>query len=63
MQSSLFHSNQEFVDSVTGFLRESLPGGTRLQLIPLEKTAGSVLNAENFAADGGNGGSGAAYRL
>ena len=35
---------QEFVGSVTGFLRESLPGGTRLQLIPLEKNNGIIMD-------------------
>ena len=34
---------QEFVGSVTGFLREALPCGTELNLIPLEKNNGVIL--------------------
>ena len=34
---------QEFVGSVTGFLRESLPYGTELNLVPLEKNNGVIL--------------------
>ena len=32
----------EFVDSVTGFLRDSMPGGTKLEMIPLQKNNGVV---------------------
>lgn len=34
---------QEFVGSVTGFLRETLPFGTELRMIPLEKNNGVIL--------------------
>lgn len=43
---------QEFVDSVTGFLRESLPGGTRLQLIPLEKNNGIIMDGLSVRKEG-----------
>lgn len=43
---------QEFVGSVTGFLRESLPGGTRLQLIPLEKNNGIIMDGLSVRKEG-----------
>lgn len=43
---------QEFVGSVTGFLRESLPGGTRLQLIPLEKNNGIIMDGLSIRKEG-----------
>lgn len=43
---------QEFVCSVTGFLRESLPGGTRLQLIPLEKNNGIIMDGLSVRKEG-----------
>lgn len=43
---------QEFVGSVTGFLRESLPCGTRLELIPLEKNNGVVMDGLSIRRKG-----------
>lgn len=43
---------QEFVGSVTGLLRESLPGGTRLQLIPLEKNNGIIMDGLSVRKEG-----------
>ena len=43
---------QEFVGSVTGFLRESLPGGTKLQLIPLEKNNGVIMDGLSIRKEG-----------
>ena len=43
---------QEFVGSVTGFLRESLPGGTRLQLIPREKNNGIIMDGLSVRKEG-----------
>lgn len=43
---------QDLVGSVTGFLRESLPGGTRLQLIPLEKNNGIIMDGLSVRKEG-----------
>ena len=43
---------QEFVGSVTGFLRESLPGGTRLQLIPLENNNVIIMDGLSVRKEG-----------
>ena len=43
---------QEFVGSVTDFLRESLPGGTEMQLIPLEKNNGVILDGLSVRQEG-----------
>lgn len=43
---------QEFIGSVTGFLRESLPGGTKLQLIPLEKNNGVIMDGLSIRKEG-----------
>lgn len=43
---------QEFVGSVTGFLRESLPGGTRLQVISLEKNNGIIMDGLSVRKEG-----------
>ena len=43
---------QEFVGSVTGFLRETLPGGTELSLIPLEKNNGVILEGLSVRREG-----------
>jgi len=43
---------QEFVGSVTGFLRESLPGGTMLQRIPLEKNNGVMMDGLSIRKEG-----------
>ena len=39
---------QEFVGSVTGFLRDVLPCGTELNLIPLEKNNGVCSKNESL---------------
>lgn len=43
---------QEFVGSVTGFLRESLPYGTEFNLIPLEKNNGVILEGLTVRKEG-----------
>jgi hypothetical protein len=43
---------QEFVGSVTGFLRETLPCGTELSLIPLEKNNGVILEGLSVRKEG-----------
>lgn len=43
---------QEFIGSVTGFLRETLPGGTELSLIPLEKNNGVILEGLSVRREG-----------
>lgn len=43
---------QEFVGSVTDFLRESLPGGTEMQLIPLEKNNGVIMDGLSVRQEG-----------
>ena len=43
---------QEFVGSMTGFLRESLPGGTMLQRIPLEKNNGVMMDGLAIRKEG-----------
>ena len=43
---------QEFVSSVTGFLRESLPGGTKLDLIPMEKNNGIIMDGLSIRKQG-----------
>lgn len=43
---------QEFVGSVTGFLRESLPCGTKLQLIPMEKNNGVIMDGLSVRKEG-----------
>ena len=43
---------QEFIGSVTGFLRESLPGGTKLQMIPLEKNNGVIMDGLSIRKEG-----------
>lgn len=43
---------QEFVSSVTGFLRESLPCGTKLELIPLEKNNGIIMDGLSVRREG-----------
>jgi len=43
---------QEFVGSVTGFLREALPCGTELNLIPLEKNNGVILEGLTVRREG-----------
>lgn len=43
---------QEFVGSVTDFLRESLPGGTRFQMIPLEKNNGVIADGLSVRKEG-----------
>lgn len=43
---------QEFVGSVTGFLREALPYGTELNLIPLEKNNGVILEGLAIRKEG-----------
>ena len=44
---------QEFVGSVTEFLRESLPGGTKLERIPLEKNNGVIADGLTIRQEGG----------
>lgn len=43
---------QEFVGSVTGFLRDVLPCGTELNLIPLEKNNGVILDGLSIRREG-----------
>lgn len=43
---------QEFVGSVTSFLREALPYGTELNLIPLEKNNGVILEGLTIRKEG-----------
>ncbi len=43
---------QEFVGSVTEFLRESLPGGTKLERIPLEKNNGVIADGLTVRQEG-----------
>lgn len=43
---------QEFIGSVTGFLRESLPYGTKLERVSLEKNNGVVLDGLAVRRDG-----------
>ena len=43
---------QEFVGSVTGFLREALPCGTELSLVPLEKNNGVILEGLTVRKEG-----------
>ncbi len=43
---------QEFVGSVTGFLRESLPCGTKLEMIPLEKNNGIIMDGLSVRKEG-----------
>lgn len=43
---------QEFVGSVTGFLRETLPFGTELSLVPLEKNNGVILEGLTVRKEG-----------
>ena len=43
---------QEFVGSVTGFLRESLPCGTKLELLPLEKNNGVIMDGLSIRRQG-----------
>lgn len=43
---------QEFVGSVTEFLRESLPGGTKLERIPLEKNNGVIADGLTIRQEG-----------
>lgn len=43
---------EEFVSSVTGFLRETLPYGTELSLIPLEKNNGVILEGLSVRKEG-----------
>lgn len=43
---------QEFVGSVTGFLRESLPYGTELKVVPLEKNNGVVMEGLSIRKSG-----------
>ncbi|HIT66191.1 MAG TPA: hypothetical protein IAB61_02970 [Candidatus Merdisoma merdipullorum] len=43
---------QEFVGSVTGFLRESLPCGTKLEMIPLEKNNGVIMDGLSIRRQG-----------
>lgn len=43
---------EEFVGSVTGFLRETLPCGTELSLIPLEKNNGVILEGLSVRKEG-----------
>ena len=51
---------QEFVGSVTGFLREALPCGTELNLIPLEKNNGVILEGLTVRREGERAASGQA---
>ena len=37
---------------MTGFLRESLPGGTKLQMIPLEKNNGVIMDGLSIRKEG-----------
>ncbi|OUQ27276.1 hypothetical protein B5E77_06905 [Lachnoclostridium sp. An131] len=43
---------QEFVGSVTDFLRESLPSGTKLEMLPLEKNNGVILDGLSIRRQG-----------
>ena len=43
---------QEFVGTVTGFLRESLPCGTKLEMLPLEKNNGVILDGLSIRRQG-----------
>lgn len=43
---------QEFIGSVTGFLRESLPCGTKLELLPLEKNNGVIMDGLSIRRQG-----------
>jgi len=43
---------QEFVSSVTGFLREAMPDGTELDFIPLEKNNGVVMEGLSVRKQG-----------
>jgi hypothetical protein len=43
---------QEFVSSVTGFLRETLPEGTDFNLIPMEKNNGVILDGLSVRKQG-----------
>ena len=43
---------QEFVGSVTGLLRESLPCGTKLEMIPLEKNNGVIMDGLSIRQQG-----------
>lgn len=43
---------QEFTGSVTGFLREALPGGTELTLIPMEKNNGVWMDGLSIRKQG-----------
>lgn len=45
---------QEFVGSVTGFLRESLPCDTELDLVPLEKNNGVIMDGLSIRKRGQN---------
>ena len=44
----------EFVDSVTGYLREAMPTGTRLEMIPLEKNNGVIREGLSVRRKGRN---------
>ena len=45
---------QEFVGSVTGFLRESLPCDTEIKVVPLEKNNGVILEGLSIRKNGQN---------
>lgn len=45
---------QEFVGSVTGFLRESLPCDTELKVVPLEKNNGVIMEGLSIRKSGQN---------
>ena len=43
---------QEFVGTVTEFLRESLPCGTKLEMLPLEKNNGVIMDGLSIRRQG-----------
>ena len=45
---------QEFTGSVTGFLRETLPYGTELQVVPMEKNNGVIVDGLTIKKEGQN---------